>query len=107
MEIIFVFIGVFVFTIAFIVSLVFIVKRFNKKPGGYVKPKQEIPIKESTGDKTKDELLEEVKKLREVTEKENRRRQINEAWNGLIWSGVSLVIFVVIAWFLLHSCGIL
>jgi len=58
---------------------------------------------EKDENKTQDELLKEVKKLREETEKDNKKKQQNSAYNSMMVIGI---ILIAIAFFLWKCTGI-
>jgi cell shape-determining protein MreC len=103
LEGLYVLIFVFIFIIGFIISLIFIVKKLNKMPVGYkVKMVKDNPIKEIMKEnKNKDELVEEVKKLRQLaekTDKENEEKKKIEGWTALIY----LALLAVLIYFLIR-----
>ena len=57
--------------------------------------------------KTKDELLQEVKKLREEVEKDNKEKKQSRTSTDLMWGGIGLIIIVIVIWWFARSCGIL
>lgn len=51
-----------------------------------------------TEEKTKDELLEEVKKLREVVEKDSTEKKKNSGSNAAIILGIILLVIGIFLW---------
>jgi F0F1-type ATP synthase assembly protein I len=49
-------------------------------------------------EKTNKELLEEVKKLRESTEKENDEKRKDRGYSGMMWIGLIMIAAVVYLW---------